>query len=496
MKKIILISLMAVSLFTLSACGNKRVESDRLDYTVLEELGTKEITIDFWTGFKEYDNRDNNDILRDLAADFKEIYPNITVNVKGYDTYNDLTDAVTKALASNDNPALVQTYPDHVAGYNSSNSVLPLDNFIESEKWGLTSDDIEDFVSAYYNEGKIYGDGLMYSLPFNKSSEVLFYNKDVFTAAGVDFPDADGWTWAEYEAAAEKLLKYAQDNNVEGFKTVGLHDSSPNLFPTIVRQWGGETTKANSAGTGGEYLFNSQAAIDGLEYFKTLNDSQYLSNAQVTYGTNIYGSNLFKNGLIYISIGSTAGVKYQLPSSSYVCSSSDIGNVPGCTEENVASKEPIETQTFEVGVSRLPQHDADENGAVISQGTNVSILSKNTTDEQRLASWLFLKYITDTEAQTTFCLENGGYFPVRNSSVESDLYQEFLTDDHSDNAVNALLSETTKIGVMQKDLYFVDEAFPGSSSARTYYTNIINAVFANTKTAKDALQAAFDELSR
>lgn len=492
MKKILLVSLLAVSLFTLTACGNKRVESDRLDYTVLEELGTQEITIDFWTGFKEYDNRDNNDILRDLAAEFKEIYPNITINVKGYDTYNDLTDAVTKSLASNDNPALVQTYPDHIAGYNSSNSVLPLDKFIESEKWGLSTDDIQDFVSTYYNEGKIYGDGLMYSLPFNKSSEALFYNVDAFIAAGVELPTEDGWTWAEYEAAAEKLLKYATDNGVEGFKTVGLHDSIPNLFPTIVRQWGGETTSANSTGTNGEYLFNSQSTIDGLEYFKTLNDKQYLSNAQVTYGTNIYGSNLFKNGLIYMSIGSTAGAKYQLPSASYTCSSSDVSNVPGCS----AAGDVVETQTFEVGVTRLPQNDVDETGAVISQGTNVSILAKNTTDQERLASWLFLKYITDTEAQTTFCLENGGYFPVRTSSVESELYQEFLTGDHSDNAVNALLSETTKIGVMQKDLYFVDEAFPGSSSARTYYTDIINAVFANTKTAKDALQAAFDELSR
>ena len=45
--------------------------------------------------------------------------------------------------------------------------------------YNLAEEQKADYVEAYYNEGTVYGDGLMYTLPFIKSTEVLYYNVNV-----------------------------------------------------------------------------------------------------------------------------------------------------------------------------------------------------------------------------------------------------------------------------------------------------------------------------
>jgi ABC-type glycerol-3-phosphate transport system substrate-binding protein len=66
---------------------------------------------------------------------------------------------------------------------------------------GLSQRQINDFIPGYYNEGKQFGDGKMYTLPLSKSTEVLYYNADFFAEHGLTPPK----TWDELETLCARI---------------------------------------------------------------------------------------------------------------------------------------------------------------------------------------------------------------------------------------------------------------------------------------------------
>lgn len=90
--------------------------------------------------------------------------------------------------------------------------LLPLDSYIEAD---------EDFDLSYYPESLLvplrYEDQL-YALPQEVSPYVIYYNKDMFEAAGVDLP-TDDWTMDDFYAAAKALTK--PEENIYGYRHPG-----------------------------------------------------------------------------------------------------------------------------------------------------------------------------------------------------------------------------------------------------------------------------------
>ncbi len=131
-------------------------------------------------------------VLDDNIKAFNEIYPNIIVTHKQVGSYDDVKSQITTELTAHKQPNIAYCYPDHVASYNVSQAVVTLDQFIDSTMplldkdgnpltdkdgnaliLGLTQEQKDDYIAAYYNEGKQFGDDQMYCLPFSKSTEVL-----------------------------------------------------------------------------------------------------------------------------------------------------------------------------------------------------------------------------------------------------------------------------------------------------------------------------------
>ena len=139
-------------------------------------------------------------------------------------------------------------------------------------------------------------------------------------------------------------------------------------------------------------------------------------------------------------IGSSGGASYQMP------------------------KKDDGTFAFEVGVAPIPQADAN-NKKVISQGPSLCILKgANTTDQQVMASWLFVKFLcTNVEFQAEFSMASG-YMPVLKSVTENEQYANWL---NSANGYENLVATCVKVGIEGRDNYFVSPAFNGSSAART-----------------------------
>lgn len=108
--------------------------------------------------------------------------------------------------------------------------------------------------SATYN-------GRHYGLPWIANPLVVYYNKDLFDAAGVPYPPATGgWTWDEFIETAKALTRTVRDQNGNTYQQYGyIVDGWPNI-ETFIWAGGGDIIADN----GVDVLLDSQETIQGL----------------------------------------------------------------------------------------------------------------------------------------------------------------------------------------------------------------------------------------
>ena len=387
------------------------------------------------------------DVLDAYIVEFNKLYPNIHIEHEQVGGYDDVRNQISTELTANNQPNIAYCYPDHVALYNVTGKVITLDELIKStievkradgttEVLGLTDAQIADFIEGYYNEGKAFGDNLMYTLPMSKSTEVLYYNKTFFDQHGLTPPT----TWDELEALCKKIKEIDPTSIPLGY------DSEANWFITMCEQYGSDYTSA----TGDHYLFNNDTNKAFIKKFRTWYEQGYVTT-QNLYGT--YTSGLFTElgtGAdairSYMSIGSSAGATHQRP-------------------DMVDGAYP-----FEVGITTVPQINAS-NPKVISQGPSLCILQSDN-DQEVVASWLFVKYLTTTvEFQAEFSMASG-YVPVLKSVGENEGYAAWMAKANGGTNIAAL---SAKVCLEQADAYYVSPAFNGSSTARDQVGALLTA---------------------
>ena len=400
-------------------------------------------------------------VLEAYIAEFEALFPNIDVVSVNGGSYDDVRDTIVTEITVGGQPNIAYCYPDHVALYNLADAVATLDDLIDSqltvtradgttEIIGLTAEQKADFIEGYYNEGTSYGDGLMYTMPFSKSTEVLYYNKTFFDQHNLTVPT----TWAEVEAVCEQIKKIDPESIPLGY------DSESNWFITMCEQYKSPFTSA----TGDHFLFDNEQNHAFIKMFNEWYAKGYLTT-QTLYGA--YTSGLFTstNGMeSYMSIGSSAGATYQRPAAGA------DGSFP-----------------FEVGIATIPQADAS-NPKVISQGPSVCIFKKSNPQEV-IASWLFVKYLTTSvDFQAEFAMASG-YVPVLKSVSENEGYAAFISKADGGNYVAAL---SAKVCLEQADAYYTSPAFNGSSAAREQVGALLTKCLTMTGADLDAqIKAAF-----
>ena len=194
-KKILALILLVVFSFSIVACGTTPATTDtnsggtttaeKATWTVpVEGFDTEaEITITF----SHTMGQGLRNVLDLYIEKFNEIYPNITIEHSQIGGYDEVRDQTSKQLTAGNQPNIAYCYPDHVALYNVTKKVIPLDSLIDctieiegmdGEIIGLTAEQKADFIETFYNEGTVFdAAGTMYTMPLSKSTEVLFYNK-------------------------------------------------------------------------------------------------------------------------------------------------------------------------------------------------------------------------------------------------------------------------------------------------------------------------------
>lgn len=432
LKRLIAVLLTAVMIISCVACG-KSSTTKKTGLTIpAGGYDGSEVTITFYHTM----GSTLAEVLDLYIAEFNELYPNIHIVHEQVGSYDDVRDQVKTQITVGSQPNIAYCYPDHVALYNLAGAVATLDDLIAStetvkradgttETLGLTQAQIDDFIEGYYNEGKQFGDGLMYTMPFSKSTEVLYYNKTFFEANGLTVPT----TWDEMEALCKKIKEIDPESIPLGY------DSEANWFINMCEQSKSDYTSASGSN---HYLFNNDTNKAFVKRFSEWFQAGYVTTQ------NLYGS--YTSGLFtaesgtksYMSIGSSAGATHQRPTAK------DDGTYP-----------------FEVGIASIPQVSAD-NQKVISQGPSVCIFKKDNVQEV-IASWLFVKFLTTSvEFQAEFSMASG-YVPVIKSVSSNDVYSAFLAKADGGNYISAL---SAKVCLAQEKAYYTSPAFNGSSTAR------------------------------
>lgn len=465
MKKLLTVVLLS-SLVILSAfCGGGKEKSAASSSLALFEVPEggydgSAVTITFYHTM----GSNLSEVLSQYITEFNKLYPNITVEATQIGGYDDVRDQISTEITVGNQPNIAYCYPDHVALYNLAGAVAALDNLIDSEIpvtradgtteiLGLTEAEKDDFIDGYYEEGRQFGDGLMYTLPWSKSTEVLYYNKTFFDKNGLTVPR----TWDDMEELCRAIKEIDPASIPLGY------DSEGNWFITMTEQLGSPYTSATEP----HYLFNNDTNKAFVKRFREWYQKGYVTT-QTIYGA--YTSGLFtaESGTkSYMSIGSSAGATHQRPTADA------DGNYP-----------------FEVGIATIPQVDP-ANPKVISQGPSVCIFSKSNPQEV-IASWLFVKFMTTSvEFQAEFSMTSG-YVPVLKSVADNESYKEFVAKADGGDYIAAL---SAKICLEQENAYYTSPAFNGSSEARSQVQNIITTSLpaADVSAVDKAFQDALDE---
>ena len=406
-------------------------------------------------------------VLEAYIQEFNKLYPNITVVYESIGGYDDVRDQISKDLTVGKQPNIAYCYQDHVALYNIAKAVTTLDSLIASdievtradgttEILGLTDEQIADFIEGYYNEGREFGDGLMYTLPMSKSTEVLYYNKTFFTENNIQVPT----TWEELEAVCAQIKAIDPSSIPLGY------DSESNWFINMCEQYQSPYTSA----TGDHFLFDNAQNHAFVKEFNEWYNAGYLTT-QKLYGAYTSGLFVSTTGVrSYMSIGSSAGATHQRPA------------------KNADGEYP-----FEVGIAPIPQVDAS-NPKVISQGPSLCIF-QDSNPQEVVASWLFVKFLTTSvEFQAEFAMASG-YVPVIKTVAQNEVYADFIANADGGNNIAAL---SAKVCLEQEAAYYTSPAFNGSSEARDQVGALMTKCLALTganidKQIADAFEDAIDE---
>ena len=452
MKKVISALLAALLLAALlSGCHGARDQGTFAIPETFDESRSYEIT--FWA--KNDTNVTQANIYKQAIADFQELYPNITVNLRLYTDYSRIYNDVITNIATNTTPNVCITYPDHIATYLTGNdAVVPLDSLFRDPRYGLGGSALrfdgptqEEIIPQFLAECAI--GGTHYAIPYMRSTEACYINKDFVEALGYQVPEVLTWDfiWEVSEAATAKNADGTYRLNGQNVMIPFIYKSTDNMMIQQLRQL--DAPYATAAGD--IQIFNDttrELLMTAAEHTK--------SGSFSTFKISSYPANFLNAGQCVFAIDSTAGATW-------------MGS--GAPLLDISPDQLVE---FETVVRPVPQFDPD-NMRMISQGPSVCVFNKSDSQEV-LASWLFAQFLLTNDVQIAYATTEG-YVPVTAKAQGSETYQDYLSrtgedgNEHYDVKIAAsrLLLEHT-------DDTFVTPVFNGSASLRSAAGQMIEEV--------------------
>lgn len=379
-RKLLTVFMSSILILTsISACsGNTGTAGKNTSTSTPEESAdkyavTKPITIEWWHALESQ----YVPTLTKVVADFESKNPNIKVNAVYQGSYADLNKKLIAAQAAGTTlPALSVVEVSYIAEYGAAGVPEILDPYIKATKF-----DVKDFGEGFVRASQF--DGKQVALPFQNSTQIMFYNKDMAAAEGITIPKK----WSEMDAFVKKAAK------VNAGKT--------ERYATVIpgwNQWYFETF----------FLNNGVNIIDSKGKATDVNSEKALSTANLI-------KKWHQEGTAYLAYGKDASSKMR----------QDFLDGKAFSVIHTTSLFDMyeDNAKFKVGMAWLPAGDKD----FTEIGGNMLIIPSKNSQEIKNAAWSLLSYLASKDVNVLMSTETG-YFPTRNSVTQTEAGKKFISE--------------------------------------------------------------------
>jgi len=419
MKKSVLVMLMLLMVLPLAfAAGSQEVKTDTSKQDVTE--------IVYWQYFYET----KKDLMDKLIVMFEERNPDIKVTQQTF-PYENYNTKVASSVPSGQGPNVINLFYGWLPLYIDSGYLQPLPESV------FPNSRIEEEFFPLVEAAKF--DGKYYALPTAVRSLALFWNKDLFKAAGLD-PEVPPKTMDEMVAFAKKIAKTDKSGNyLQAGMSLELRGQMHHVVrEVLIRQFGGTPYSADST----KVTYNSQAGYDALKWFTDLETVHKVGVPQ--YMTDDVTA--FSAGKMGITIDG----------------SFRLGNFNKLKD------------TLHYGVAELPEMNGVKSNFASFWANGITSTTKG---KQLEASIKFIEFLTSDEVMAMW-LPAIGELPAKKALALKD---EFKNDPTYGPFIRGLeYAQATK---------FLDE-----NAQRMVWINAYDEVVLNGKTVKQAVdQAAAEE---
>ncbi len=318
-------------------------------------------------------------LIDEMTSEFNASRSDVQVQAVYTGNYDDTVTAIQTAIQGGNPPDLFVSLATQRFTMASTKMAMSLDELIANDPEG--QDFIDDFIDGFMLDS--YVDGSIYSIPFQRSTMVMFYNKDAFREVGLD-PEAPPTTWDE-------MVDYAVKLTNENRWGVGIALNSGSA------QWGftGFSLQNCTNGVGlmsadgKEVYFNTPENVEALQLWLDLQNKYECMAPGIVQWTDLPTQFLAGEvAMIYHTTGNLTNIK--------------------------------NNATFDFGVCFLP---AGRQWGAPTGGGNFYI-TNGISEERQQAAWEFIKFMCDTERAAQWSIDTG-YVATRYSCYDTDILKAY-----------------------------------------------------------------------
>ena len=315
--------------------------------------------------------------FQSLFDEFQNSHPEITLNANGIAAGDWATfgNTVSTRIAGGERADIISVATEGQRLMSSKGLFEPLDELIErdSEETREFYDNVSPNLQGWLDT---YGspDGSTYFVPGGYNTVVMYLNREVFDAAGVEMPETD-WTWDEFRSIAETI----KEETGAFMTTAGAGFPFGQILPWLFTN--GASTLDEEWATA---TFDSAEAVEAAEFVKPLVEDELVPQP----GGEFDGATQYQRG----SLATLTGGRYTLP--------------------DVRRLEMVE----QTKIVNFP-HNAAPGTPVGWDGWAVFKASEN-----KEAAWTFLKWLMTVEASEYYAEQGGTNVPVREDVAASDSF--------------------------------------------------------------------------
>ena len=322
-------------------------------------------------------------IIDGYAADFQKENPNIKVTPIYAGTYQETIVKALTAHKSGTPPVISVLLSTDMFSLIDEDAIIPIDNFVKTDaekKW------LGSFFPAFMKNSQT--GGKTWGVPFQRSTIVLYWNKEAFKEAGLD-PNKPPQTWAEQIEMAKKLTKRDASGNVTQWGMQVPSSGFPYwLFQAFTTQNGVELM--NEAGD--RTFYDKPEVIEALQYWVDLSTKhKVMAPGVIEWGPTPKDFFEKKTAMMWTTTGNLTNVRKNAP--------------------------------FEFGVAMLAE--GKRRGSPTGGGN--FYVFKKSTPEQQAAAVKFIQWITSPERAAQWGIDTG-YVAVRPEAWETPAMKKYAEE--------------------------------------------------------------------